>query len=275
MQERRRANDIADRSEFDDENVRRDPVIMRADIPCAIDAVNAELLVGFAGYVASKEPAVSFQRNHVGFQASLFEGFFDRVGRFIPLLAVNHLAKKTERDELCTDNDEQEPDKKQWSVAEGSSSEEPLDGKVAVDKHADHERNEAPHSEQVEGPADVPCCEENGQKIEKSAGETADTEFRVAVLSGTMLNDLLADAKASPVRKGGNITVKLAVNIDVLDYIFPVRLEAAIHVVDRYAGHHCRDGIRKPGRNRFGKRVVPSLFPAGDEIVFFLEHLDE
>jgi hypothetical protein len=219
---------------------------MRTDLPSFIHAVDAKPLVRFARDVASKEPAISFERNHVGFPAPLPYDLTDGVRRFILLLAVDHLPKQSERNELNTDNDEEESEEKKRPVAERSPTEEPFDGKISVDEDTDDEGDNSPDAEEVERTPDVSGREKNCQQIEESPGEPADAEFCVTILAGMVIDDLFTDPEACPVRKRRYIAMKFSIDDNLLDDLFPVRLQSAIHIMNRDSRHHRGNRIGDP-----------------------------
>jgi hypothetical protein len=229
----------------------------------------------FAGDVTAKEPAVSFQRNHVCFQTPLVEDFFDRVSGFVPLLSVDHFSEQAKGDELNADDNEQDTEKEEWAIAERCSSEEPFDREVAIDDNTDQERDESPDPEKVQRAANITGREEHRQKVEKSPGESADTELRVTIFSRAVLNYFLTDPETCPMGEGRDVPVELAVDADAPDDFLSIRFQTTVHVVNGNTRHEGRYAVGEPGGDGFGNRIVPSFLPPGDKIISLFERFDE
>src|SRR5690606_31533407 len=71
-----------------------------------------------------------------------------------------------------------------------------------------------------------------------------------------------------------DVAVELAVDADAADDLGPVRLDAAVEVVERDAREPAGDGVEEPARDRLFQRVVPLPLPAGDEVGAGFELLD-
>src|SRR5208283_396594 len=157
-----------------------------------------------------------------------FYDFPDRVFLFNVLSFSDHLTKQTDRHELDSDDNKDQPDKEQRTIAERRPAGNPLCDKVSINAQAGKSRYHSPHAEQMERPRNIAGGKEDGEQIEKSFKKSPRTELRFPIFSGAMLDDDLADPKSLPVRKRRNVAVQFAVDIDTFYHVAAVCFQTAV-----------------------------------------------
>ena len=187
----------------------------------------------------------------------------------------NHFAEQADRHELDPDDDENEPHKEEGPIAEGRLTGGPFRNEVSVDAYAGEGGNHSPQPEQMKGPCDIASGKQDGEQIEKSFEKSPRSEFCLAKFSGPVLNDNLADPEPLPVRKGRNVAVQLALDVDTFHNIAAVRFQSAVGVMNFHSCHYARHEIEELRRNRFRDWVVAFLLPSGNNIVSGLDLSDQ
>ena len=133
---------------------------------------------------------------------------------------------------------------------------------------ADEEHEGADKSEEMHRLLTELIEEPNGHEVEVAVDETVETEFRGAELPFAVLHHFLTDLGESGVlSEVRDIPVHLGEDLDILDDVQTVGLEAAVHIVKLDAGDFACRGIEELGRDILGELViVPFLLPSGDEV---------
>src|SRR5262245_31804786 len=90
-----------------------------------------------------------------------------------------------------------------------------------------------------------------------------------------MCDGNLGDAEAALMREDGDEAMQLAVELDVVEQLAAVRLEAAVDVVQLDASGRADHAVEDARRKRLGPRVQARILPPGNEIVAFVELLEE
>ena len=112
--------------------------------------------------------------------------------------------------------------------------------------------------------------ERHGEEIEEAAHVPLDAVVRAAVLARAMIDRELRDPVAAVVREHGDVAVELAVELHPLHDLGPVRLEAAVHVVQPDPRRPCPrrvlkifDGMRRvSGSRRFVFQPETRSYPS-------------
>src|SRR5690606_28024199 len=119
---------------------------------------------------------------------------------------------------------------------DGLAEEELDEGEVGEDGEAEHEPDRAEPAEEHHRAPHEPRQEDDGDEVEEAAEVALEPELRPPVLPRAVLHHLLLDAVVPlPLRQQRDVAVELAVDADAADDLGPVRLDAAVEVVERDA----------------------------------------
>jgi len=111
------------------------------------------------------------------------------------VVARDHLADQSQREELHPDHDEQHPEHQQRSLS-NSVSERFDHGEIDKDRGSDQAEQEPESAEQMQRSVAVATDERDGQQVEESTQVTLDAIARTAVFAGAVVDGQLRDAKA-------------------------------------------------------------------------------
>ena len=114
-------------------------------------------------------------------------------------------------------------------------------------------------------------------KVQISVHKAVQTELGLSVLACLVVNHLLTDlAESGILGQEGDVAVHLAVNLDVLDNLFAVCLEAAVHVVQVDAGNFaCGPVVYLGGYVLAQLSVIAFFLPARYQVISVLtDHAD-
>ena len=114
--------------------------------------------------------------------------------------------------------------------------------------------------------------EPKGKQVKVTVDKAVESELGRAILARLVLDLLLADAgETSNLGQIGDIAVHVAIDLDVLDHLAAIGLEAAVEVVQVVdtADASCR-GVEELGGDGLAERVVAFFLPAADEVITVL-----
>ena len=116
------------------------------------------------------------------------------------MLARDELAQEPQREELDSDDHEQDSERQQRPLADCLAAQ--LEH-CQVDEHreAEHRRDESDSPEEVQWPMAVAPHEGHRQEVEEAFGETGPAVLGAAVFAGAMVDDHLADTEPTAGRK--------------------------------------------------------------------------
>ena len=119
--------------------------------------------------------------------------------------------------------------------------------------------------------------EADGQHVKITLQEPVETVFCHTVLSGLVLNHLLANIfEASLYRQHGYVTVHLAVDFYAPDHLPVICLQPAVEVVQPDAGKLPGSVVVKLRCCLLDERIIPLLLPSGDQMIpLFPDHPDQ
>jgi len=92
----------------------------------------------------------------------------------------------------------------------------------------------------VQGLEGAGLHEGDGHQVEEAVHEARGAELAAAVRARAVGHRRLAHLEALPVGQRRQVAMQLAVDLEVLDDLAPVELEAAVHVVQARAGERAR-----------------------------------
>ena len=99
--------------------------------------------------------------------------------------------------------------------------------------------------------------EPEADEIQQAIAETAHSELALAEFALLVVHFELADTGVSGILSQiGDVTVHLTVNFYILYHLAAVCLEAAVHVVQLYAGDTACRGVEQLGGQVFGEDIV-------------------
>jgi len=96
----------------------------------------------------------------------------------------NHLTEQAERDKLHADDDQNQSDDEERTIAERSSAEHPLDREVCIKNESGKRRKDSPDTKEMERTRHVARCKQHGEQIESAFKESAPRRiliFRICV----------------------------------------------------------------------------------------------
>ena len=156
--------------------------------------------------------------------------------------------------------------------------EESRASQIHGDAKTGQEGDRAQQAEEVHRPVAELRDEVDGDQVEIATDETAQAELAATVFAFLMVHHLLPYvAEAVHLGDDGDVTVHLAVHLDVLHHLVAIGLEAAVEVVQLDARHPARGPVEELGRDVFHQLgVVTHLLPARYEVIAVLfDHLVE
>ena len=134
----------------------------------------------------------------------------------------------------------------------------------------EHHRPEPP--EEVHRRSPEMGHEQHRDEVEVSLDRALESELRMPVLAGVVVDDLLADAAESGLLgKNRNETVHLPVDLDRLHDLAPIGLQPAVEVVEPDARDAAGRPVEELARPPLADRVAAFLFPPRDQVVALLE----
>ena len=133
------------------------------------------------------------------------------------------------------------------------------------------EARHADPSEQVQRAMAVAPHEDDREEVERRPQVPLDAEPRLSVRPRSVIDGQLGDAEAEVVRKHRNEAMALAVQPHVVEHLGPVRLQAAVHVVQLDPRRQPRRGVVDPRDEAPDERVVPVALPARDDVEAVVE----
>ena len=172
------------------------------------------------------------------------------------VLVGEHLADEPERDQLDADDHQQDPEHEQRPAADPRAA-ELEDGEVGQDQEAAPAEQQADPAEEVQRPIAVAAHECDGEQVEEAAHVPLRPVARAAVSPRPVAHRDLGGAVAEMVGEDGDETMELAVELDVLQHLGAVRLQAAVHVVQTDAGDERRRSVVDPGDDAAAERIAP------------------
>src|ERR1041385_905799 len=113
------------------------------------------------------------------------------------------------------------------------------------------------------------------RSVEEPVHEARRAELRLPVAARPMVHRSLADAEAAPVRERRQEAVQLAVDLERVDDLAAVELEAAVEVVQAHAGDRAGHGVEQLRGPALRDGVPPLDLPAGDEVPALLERREQ
>lgn len=148
-----------------------------------------------------------------------------------------------------------------------------LDGAYGYDGYkSDEEHQRAEKPEEVHRLGTELACEPERGEVKVAVDEAVKSEFARAVFACLMVDYLLAYASEAGIfGEIRDVTMHVAVDLDVLDDLIAVGFESAVEVVEVLdaADTACR-GIEQLGGYGLGEGVVTFLLPSADEVVAVL-----
>src|SRR5438067_5842203 len=127
----------------------------------------------------------------------------------------------------------------------------------------------------MERAVSVATHEDDGEQVERPAEVALDAKSRLAVQARTMVHRNLGDGEAEMMSEYGYEAMPLAVELDILEHLGAVGLQAAVHIVQENAGRPARRCVIDVGDHPPNERVLAVTLPAGDEVVALVELRDE
>ncbi len=150
------------------------------------------------------------------------------------------------------------------------------DDEEEADEEGDTERAEADFSEEVDGAREIAVEEFDGEEVEHDAEGAADAVVAGAVWGGDVFDGDFGDFGAGHVREGGDETVVVAVEGDVVEEVAAIGFEGGAEVVNIDAGDFADEEVGELGGDAAEEEAIDPFFsPAGDDVVAFVDFGDE
>src|SRR5437764_655803 len=186
------------------------------------------------------------------------------------VLAREHLADQTEREELKTDHDQEHAEREQRALADRVS--QGLDDcQVDEDRKPGQAENEPEPAEKMQGPVPVTADERHREQSQESTDVALDAVARAPVFSRTMVDGELRDPEAPVLREYGDQTMQFAVQRHAANDLCPVRLQPAIHIVQPKSGDPPRHPVEDSRQDTPAQRVAAAGLPARNEVEALVE----
>ena len=197
------------------------------------------------------------------------------VGLTFEIVFDDELADESDRYELHTDDDHGHTEECQGSLTDIGEPHEPLDGQPQIGHESNDRKQRSKEAEEVQRTLDVARGEHDREQVKEALEKSTRTKLAVAELPCMMLNRDLGNAEAFPVSQGGNVSMHLAIDLDRLDHVAPIRFESAIEVVKLDTGHDGRDSIEQLRRHGLVPWIVSLALPSGDKVMSLFELRDQ
>src|SRR5690606_6415169 len=186
----------------------------------------------------------------------------------------DHLGQEPEDNELRADDHEQHAQRQKRPVADGVAQ-EPERGQVGVDAETDQQRDQAEPAEEVERAAPVLRQEQNRKQVEEATEEAGGSELGAAELSRAMPHLYLAHPESPEVGQHRDIAVQLTVEVDLVQDLGAVGLQAAVEVVELDPGHGPDHAVEDGRRQALAGWVVARVLPAAHQVGALLQRREQ
>ncbi len=190
---------------------------------------------------------------------------------------TDHLALQACQNKLDAEDHQEDPNEEQRLVTNLLTHKDAASHDKTVNQNTNKECPESERAKEPQRSAQERGKEEYIEQVDQATSETPGAELGDAVETRMVTHFDLCDAEATPVSHDGYKAVEFTIEFEVyiVDNFTAIGFEAVVDIMQVDTGQGADHAVKDAGREGFRDGIEAREFPAGNEIVAFVELCQE